>query len=722
MNKRGSNNRPAAGFMALAVPKLAYGLALMAASLAWPAAAAGSEPATAPAIAAPMLGVAWYPEQWPETRWDDDLTLMERAGIRFVRIGEFAWSSIEPKEGDFQLDWLARAVRAAERHHIRVVMGTPTAAPPAWLTSHYPETLRTLPDGTRAKHGGRQQADFLDARYAALAQAIVSRMADRFGHDPNVIGWQIDNEIGVEDYSADTRMKFQAWLKARFRTLDAMNAAWTTSYWSQTYQDWSQIPLPERLDSNPGLMLAWRQFTSQKYRGYLGDQLAILRRRVDHDQKITTNYWVDARPKTVAELSPDTDGLDFYEISGDLDFVSWDIYVGSGHFDPIRFGAAHDIIRGLLQRNFWVMETQPGTVNWSSTNNSLDPGEVRALAWHAVGHGADALAYWQWRSALNGQEQYHGTLVGADGLPVPVFAEVSRIGAEFARATAALSGTTVVSQAAMLNDYPSRWTIGWQRFAQAFDPANAMLDYYAPLHAIARSVDVVQDTAPLGRYRLVVAPALNLITAKAAANLIDYVQAGGHLVLGARSGMKDDDNGLWPQQQPGPLAALLGARVAQWYALERPLPVTGAWGTGQATTWAERLETTTPDAIVTLRYGSGNGWLEGQPAAVTRRVGRGSITYVGANLDAPLMKAIVARLLADSGIAPLLPGLPAGIDVAIREGAGKRVLILTNYDDAERSISLPSAMRDVLGAGQVSRVTLPKYGVAVLEQTVPAGR
>lgn len=693
-------------------------IVLSAAGVSGQAASQAAATPAPPSVTAPMLGVAWYPEQWPETRWDDDLALMERAGIRFVRIGEFAWSSIEPKEGDFHLDWLARAVRAAERHHIRVVMGTPTAAPPAWLTGRYPETLRTLADGSRAKHGKRHQANFLSARFAGLARTIVTKMADQFGHDPNVIGWQLDNEIGVEDRSQDTRMQFQAWLKARYRTLDALNAAWTTSYWSQTYQDWSQIPFPEASESNPGLMLAWRQFVSDGYRGYLGDQLAVLRPRIDASQRVTTNYWIDSRAKTAAELSSEADDLDLYRTSGDLDFAAWDTYAGAGHLDPVRFGATHDIVRGLLRRNFWVMETQPGRVNWSANNIALDPGEVRALAWHAVGHGADAVAYWQWRTALNGQEQYHGTMVGADGTPVPVYDEISRIGGEFARATAALDGTGVVSPVAVLNDYPSRWAIGWQRDAQGFSPADALLDYYAPLHALTRSVDVVAASVPLGGYKLVVAPALNRITPEMAANLTSYVQGGGHLVLGARSGMKDADNSLWPQRQPGPLAALLGARVAQFYALEKPVPVAGAWGTGQAATWAEQLETTAADAVVTLRYGAGNGWLDGKPAAVTRRIGRGSITYVGANLDAALMRTIASRLVADSGVAPVLPGLPAEIDVGIREGGGKRVVILTNYAASARTVALPAPMHDVLGSGSgmVSRVTLPRYGVAVLEQ------
>ncbi len=674
-----------------------------------------SAPVRTEMAVSPLLGVAWYPEQWPESGWDADLKRMAQAHIRFVRIGEFAWSAIEPSEGTYRLDWLERAVRAAERHGIKVVLGTPTAAPPAWLTSTYPEVLRTLPDGSRAQHGGRHQASFTSAKFRALARAVVARMAERFGRDRNVIAWQIDNEIGTDDRGAETRAQFHGWLRNRYKTLDTLNARWSTAYWSQTYQDWSQIPLPTQAENNPGLSLAWRRFVSDGYRAYVRDQADVLRARIDRGQRITTNYWIDARAKTPAQLSPDQDDLDLHTVTQDLDFAAWDTYVGTGHFDPIRFGMAHDIVRGLLRRNFWVMETQPGTVNWSDNNNALHKGEVRALAWNAVGRGADALAYWQWRSAPNGQEQYHGTLVGADGTPLPIFDEIRQVGAEFARAGDAIAQTGVVSRVAIIQDYPSRWAIGWQRYAREFNAADAMLDYYKPLRAHARSVDIVGTGAPLAGYALVVAPALNVLTADAADRLSAYVRSGGHLVLGARTGMKDDDNALWRQRQPGPLADLLGARVEQWYALEGPVGVSGGLGQGQASVWAERLQVLRPDVQVLLRYGKDHDWLEGQPAAVTRRVGKGSITYVGANLDAPLMSALTARLAAVSGVGAVYPTLPADLDVAVREGKGRQVLVLTSYAAGERTVALPAPMRDVLGSGIVSTVKLGRYGVAVLE-------
>jgi beta-galactosidase len=336
------------------------------------------------------------------------------------------------------------------------------------------------------------------------------------------------------------------------------------------------------------------------------------------------------------------------------------------------------------------------------------------MAWHDVGHGAEAVEYWQWRSALNGQEQYHGTLVGADGGPVPLYDEVKQVGAEFEKAAPALAGTTVESQVAVLQDYNSRWAINWQRHNKAFDPVNSLLSFYGPLRSLARSVDVVADTAPLGRYKLVVAPALNVLTPAAAANLEAYVRDGGHLVLGQRSGMKDEDNSLSPQRQPGPLADLLGARVEQWYALDTTVPLEGTWGNGQDKIWAEQIGIKSPETQVLMRYGKSNGWLDGQPAAVTRKVGKGSITYIGAALDETTMKAAAQWMMTDAGLQAIMPDLPSNIDVSIRYGEGKRVLILTNYGAEPHTITLPQAMVDVLAGGTVSTVTLEQYGVAVL--------
>ncbi|MHB1021888.1 MAG: beta-galactosidase [Acidobacteriaceae bacterium] len=651
-----------------------------------------------------LLGTAWYPEQWPESRWDADLELMEKAHIHMVRVGEFAWSRMEPEEGQYDFGWLDRAIADAARHGIYTVLGTPTAAPPAWLTQKYPETLRTLEDGRKDQHGNRQQFNWADPKYRELARDIAEHMAKEFGHNPYVLGWQIDNEYAANSYDANTQKQFQDWLKARYGTLDNLNARWTTSYWSQTYTNWNQIPIETKY-GNPGLLLSWKRFVSDTWRSYQKNQLEVIRANADPRQFITTNMmgWFD--------------GYDHYTVSQDLDLASWDDYVGEGHLDRYKNGATDDLTRGFKRKNFWIMETQPGFVNWKPINNSLDKGEVRAMAWHNVGHGADTVSYWQWRSALNGQEEYHGTLLGADGTPVPLYSEVAQIGAEFLKAGPVLKDTSPRSQVAILHSYDSRWAINWQRHNQNFDPIQEILSYYKPLRDIAQSIDIVKPTAPLDSYKLVVAPGLNVLSDTEAKNLIDYVKQGGNLVLGQRTGMKNIDNGLQTERQPGPLVPLLGGRVEQYYALIQPVPVSGAWGTGTSQLWAELLSTKDPDTKVLMRYGKSNGWLDGQPAAITRKVGKGSITYIGAWLDDASMENAAKWMTQMSGVKPEFGPVPAGVDVYPRYGKDHTVYILVNFDKAEQKITLPSAMTNVLKGGTVQSVALPQYGVAVLSST-----
>ena len=650
----------------------------------------------------PLLGAAWYPEQWPEARWDRDLQLMEQAHLHVVRVGEFAWSRMERAEGRYDLDWLERAVRMAEKHHIAVVIGTPTDAPPAWLTRAHPETLRVDATGHRAEHGQRRQFNYANPLYRVYCARIATQLARRFGRDPAVIGWQIGNEYSDESFNAETRRQFQAWLKHRFGTLDALNAAWTTAYWSQTYDSWDEIPLPTG-GGNPGLLLEHRHFVSDTWRDFQHVQLGAIRKFAEKRQFITTNLgglgW--------------SDNFDHYEINKELDLAAWDDYVGQGHLNVARNGALHDFVRGWKRANFWVMETQPGTVNWAPVNNALDRGETRAMAWQAIGHGADDVNYWQWRSALNGQEEIHGVLVGPDGTPVPFYDEASQTAHEFAKVEDSFRGTQPVSQVALLYSYDSHWAIQFQKHTEKYDDIALLKSYYRALRQISQSVDVVSGYAPLGAYKLVAAPDLNVLPKDLADHLLEYVRNGGNLVLGPRSGMKDEFNALLPQRQPGFLVDALGARVAQYYALEKDVPLSGTWGTGEASIWAEQLESNTPGGEVLLRYGKSNGWLDDKPAVITRVYGKGRITYIGAILDDKLMASAAAWLTQKSGVTPIFGPVPDGVEVSRRLGLGKQVFVIINYSAENREVALPHTMKLLLDGKDGNVVQLPRYGVAV---------
>ncbi|NLG84682.1 MAG: beta-galactosidase [Firmicutes bacterium] len=652
------------------------------------------------------LGTAWYPEHWPEERWPEDVRLMKEAGLTVVRLGEFAWSTMEPEEGRYELDWLARAVEILWENGILSVIGTPSAAPPAWLTTKYPETLAVDEYGRPAQHGNRCHYCVNSPLYHEKTAAIVTKMAERLGRLPGIIGWQIDNEFNRVCYCPRCRDEFQAFLRRRYGDLETLNRRWSTAYWSQTYTDWRQIPLPIGYH-NPGLMLEFQRFPTESYRRFQKMQIEILRRHIGKGQFITHNFmgWFG--------------GFDHYALSADLDLAAWDFYVGTGHHDYLDSGAAHDLTRGFKRKNFWLMETQPGCVNWKAVNNHLYRGEVRLLAWHAVAHGAEAVCYWQWRSAPGGQEQYHGTIIGADGLPRPLFSEIAQLGKDFARVGEILTGTEPQAEVAILNCYESRWSIEWQRHHRDFDYVMHLKHYYRPLARRNIPANIVSAEAPLAGYRLVIAPALILMDSQRAARLKEYVLSGGCLVLTVRCGMKDEWNALLPALQPGPLAEVAGVEVEEYYALDEPVPVeeTDESGiTGQARIWAELLRPRTNGVKVLARYGPANGWLDGGAAVVEHEAGAGKVYYCGAYLDEAGQEALFARLVEETGLAPVLV-TPPGLEAARRLAPdGREVYFLLNHTRTPQTVTLPWPAEELLSGERKTKgdFSLEGYGIAIL--------
>ena len=306
------------------------------------------------------------------------------------------------KQGQYEFSWLERAIAALGEAGIDSVLCTPTAGPPAWLVSQYPDILPVDESGRRIQFGNRCHYCVNSPDFHTAVKRLVGQMAERFAPTPMSSVGRSTMSITVTATASDVKAYFKNILAQRYETLAQLNLHWTTAYWSQTYNAWDQIPLPIG-PHNPGLMLEFKHFMTRSYQNYQRLQIDELRPHLRQGTWITHNFmnWFD--------------GYDHYEISEDLDLASWDWYVGTGHHDYQTHGAAHDLVRGYKRQNFWLMETQPGNVNWKPINNSLNKGEARVMAWHAVGHGAEAVLYWQWRSALNGQEQYHGTLLDASG-------------------------------------------------------------------------------------------------------------------------------------------------------------------------------------------------------------------------------------------------------------------------------------------------------------------
>ena len=652
----------------------------------------------------PLLGAAWYPEQWPESRWDADLALMQKAHMGVVRVGEFAWTAMEPAEGKYELDWLDRAIALAGKHGLKVVLGTPSAAVPLWMEAKYPEVMLTDAAGKHYTGSTRNHGNWNNPRYQAFVREIDEKLAQRFGHNPYVMGWQIDNEYSQQSYDEQTQKQFHQWLRTRYGSLDKLNAAWTTAYDNQTVSDFDEVPFVEgNRENNPGLWLDSKRFLTDSLRQFQRMQIDALRRYSTPGQRITTN------------MMPWYDLFDHYAVAADLDIVSIDNPQVEGAFDPVDNGALHDLMRGMKDGNYWVMETTAGPRGGGNASVPLPKGAMRAAVWSYVGHGADLVSYWQWRDALNGGEANHGALVDVDGEPDPIYAEWAQVGEEFAQAGPVLKNTHAEASVAVLHSYPGFWDVNWQKMNPKYDPIAALLSYYTPLHRMGYSVDIVPPDRDLTRYKLVIAPALELLTQQEADNLAAYVQKGGHLVLGQRTAMKDANNSRWPQRQPGPLRSLLGGYVTEYQALDRVTSASGAWGDAKAQMFAEELTPEQPDVTVLMRYHSPHTWLDGQAAALTRKVANGRITYVGGWFDDATMQHAMQWAVNDAQVKPDAFAVPEKVDVYRRTGNGHDVFIVVNSSGQTQQISLPAAMHDVLhGGGVVKNIGLAPSDVGVL--------
>lgn len=642
------------------------------------------------------LGVCYYPEHWPEARWATDAAMMRAAGLEIVRIAEFAWARMEPAEEQYAWAWLDRAIDVLAGAGLQIVLGTPTATPPAWLSRAHPEILRVDRDGRFRNHGSRRHYCPNSPTYRRYSRRIVQAMAERYGADARVIGWQIDNEFGgghtARCYCRNCAAAFREWLQARYETIDALNAAWGAVFWSQTYDDWLQIhPPDDAIDKpNPSQELDYFRFSSDAYVAYQQQQIDILRAHAP-GRFITHNFMGLYRD------------LNQFDLAAPLDFVSWDNYpTGNADRwrpllyppgspdrvdpiyaydvgDPLITGMAHALTYGLKQRPFWIMEQQPGAINWGTLNPGVRPGTVRLWTWHALAAGADACVYFRWRPTLFAQEQYHSGLLRHDAEPATGYHDVLALQTE-RELMAAVAAAPAAAEVALLFDFDDLWAIQLEPHRHDFDYLRHLFVYYTALLRLGISVDLVSLQSDLSRYKLLVAPSLHIAGAARARLLAEFVARGGALLLGVRSGFKTPSNLVTDRPLPGALRELAGVTVTGWQAL----PPDVALGvqtavphlTGPATYWVESLQADTARALG--HYDNGAVALaEMRVAPAGSAGGNGRVFTLGWYPTADQAAALLRYLAAELDVAPAAD-LPPGL-LAYRRGP---YTILLNFTEA----------------------------------------
>jgi len=635
-----------------------------------------------------MLGVCYYPEHWPEARWAEDARRMKALGLTYVRIGEFAWSRLEPRSGQFDWGWLDRALDTLGNAGLRVVLGTPTATPPKWLVDSTPRMLAVDREGKPRGSGSRRHYCFSSATYAEQCRRIVTLVGERYGKHPAVAGWQTDNEYGCHDtvrcYCANCREGFQTWLQRRHGTLDALNQAWGNVFWSMEYRDWSEVELPNLTvtEANPAHWLDFYRFASDQVVVFNRLQVDLLR-RLSPDRFLAHNY-----------MGFITD-FDHFRVAEDLDVASWDSYplgftdhfylsddtkrryARTGHPDIAAFH--HDLYRSVGRGRWWVMEQQPGPVNWAWHNPSPAPGMVRLWTWEALAHGAEVVSYFRWRQAPFAQEQMHAGLNRPDYAPDVGFFEVEQTARELATVP---RGDTGRAPVALVFDYEAEWVLSIQPQGREFSYKAHVFEWYSAIRRLGFDVDIVPPGASLEGYALVLVPTLPIVSDAAVKS---FEATGAQVAFGPRSGSKTAHFQIPQNLPPGPLQRLLGVKVTRVESLAPNLVEELRWNARPYATrlWREHLEFS--GTGIQAQFG------DQRPALVNT----GRFHYLACVTDAPFLMDWFESLAKAAGLQPLR--LPEGGRLRRRGG----LTFAFNSDPEPWKAPVPQGSRLVLGDGVV---------------------
>ncbi|HHY86482.1 MAG TPA: beta-galactosidase [Verrucomicrobia bacterium] len=678
------------------------------------------------------FGVDYYPEQWvfpyggtadnPEGQWEEDAALMVQAGINAVRMGEYSWGLCEREEGKFDFSWLKRVMDIMGRHGIRVVLATPTAAPPLWLAKKHPDILPLDEKGIPLREGTRRAVCFNNDTYWNYSKRIVEAMAKALGNHPQLIAWQIDSGIGGHhtewSFNEDTRLEWQNWLKLKYETVERLNELLGLRYLGQVVSSFEEVPMPMYAPTahNPALLLDWARFSSDAVVAFVNMQVEVLR-ELTPDIPTTTNLRALERR------------FDHFDVAEIIDFVS----VESN--PAIKSKAAElacdiDILRSLKKENirtpdgdygFWVIEQKAGQVNWHDVNSLVRPGVLRLFTYQLLSRGACGVFFYHWRQPRIGNEKFFGAVLphhihGNNR----VFKEISQIGEEIKLLAPALKDTRVVAEACILYSHDNDWVL--QQPMQPnrnFRLREHIQLFYNALHDRNISVDFARPTEDLSKYRIVFAPSLHLLSGGEADLLKLYVQNGGTLVATFNTGLVDEHNIAPDGGYPHDMTDLFGLEVLEFDPLppgeENHLTFKGAFPTSHlhpARMWCDIIEPKECQVLATYA----KDFYAGRPAITMNAFGLGKAIYIGTQSHQHFYHDLVTWLRQVVNLHPLLK-VPDTVQVSMREKEGTRVYFLLNHQNSPVRVQFYKPMHDFLTGNTFSgNYDLPPHGVLVLDE------
>lgn len=655
-------------------------------------------------IERPALGVCYYPEHWPRDMWDRDAARMVECGISIVRIGEFSWSRVEPARGDFDFDWLDEAVEVLAAAGLNIVMGTPTATPPKWLVDEMPDMVAVDAQGQPRNFGSRRHYDFSHQGFRAESRRITEIFAKRYGKHPAIVAWQTDNEYGCHEttmsYSTAARDGFHAWLASRYDTVAALNEAWGNTFWSMELASFDDAVLPSLTvtEPNPAHILDFRRYSSDQVVAFNREQADIIRTH-SPGRDVLHNF-----------MQHYTE-FDHFDASVDLDVATWDSYpigmlerhgrdaawknwyMRAG--DPDSQAFHHDLYRACGRvrdpsqpGRMWVMEQQPGPVNWAPWNPDPHPGMVRLWTHEAIAHGAEVVSYFRWRQAPFAQEQFHAGLLRADDTKDRGYEEAAQVAEELANLPEVKSARAKV---ALVFDYASIWATEIQPQGADYDGLALAMEWYSALRRQGQSIDIIRPGEALDGYAVTFVPHLLMVGENA---LSAFGNFDGELVLGPRTGSRTKHHQIPDGLPPGPLRALVEIKVNRVESL-RPGNRHLVGNSGSFSKWAEQVEAGRGvETVVTTG--------DGHPAQLRQ----GRVEYIAGWPDEALLDRIVTDALDRAGLARI----ETGDDLRVRDRGRLRTIV--NYGPKPRDAAhlVPKGAKVLVG-----EKILGVAGIAVLE-------
>lgn len=649
-----------------------------------------------------LMGAAYYPEQFGAGEVAATARLMRAAGFNLARMGEFAWVRMEPTAGQFNFGWLEHAVNTLAEQGIRSLLCTPTAAPPKWLTDQYPDSCQVQADGRRREFGKRRHYCPNSASYRRATEQIVAELAHHFRDNPQVIGYQLDNEFMAEEpdcYCDECREKFQARLRAKFGTVAELNRRWNLVFWGQEYGSFAEVVLP-KAGHNPSAMQEFRAFTSDSYLEYAQFQAEIIR-RISPGKLVTHNIC----------SSGFLYRLDLYRLAAGLDVASVDHYpyawtienehgnAGDQEHHPAMAAFALAITRGLRGAPFWVTEMQTGRT-YRPRRGLPEPGLLGAWTHQTLAHGARAVVWFPWQPFPAGTEFLQQAVLEADGQPRRRYREIQAVGRQAQALAVALEGAWPAAAVAMIRDFANDWALADGAVHPDFRSLRHLYRYYRAAFGNHLNLEVVAPEAPWETYRLVLAPSLVMLEAAEAARLRAYVEQGGTLVLTVQSGVRNRDNALWQESLPAGLTELCGLEIEEQHALPgaetvRVVPVEAGSHTGRQefSQVIDLVKTTTAKTLFTYA----DGWLAGLPAVTMNRWGMGMVYYVAGVASVEFLTEFIGRVAEQAGVGRnVISASSPWVETVRLTAPGRELLYLINHTREPQTVRVAGEYWDLL--------------------------